>query len=344
MTEAGWQDGDEISLLSVWRTLRRRWRMIAYWVVGVSVLAAALVFPKPALYSSSMSFTPEGAESGRSGLASLAGQFGVAIPGGNQSQSPDFYVKLLKSRAVLSQVARDSFVVPERGVGKHAVLDLLKVDAGPSPEREAKGVKMLADMIGVAANKSTGIVESMVSTQWPSVSYGIMSSLATAVNAFNQRTRQGQAAVERKFIEGRLTLTAAELRAAEDRLENFLRTNRQYGSFSELSFAKERLQRDVNVQQQVFTSLTNSLEDARIREVRDVPVITMVETPVLPVLPEPRGRARAVLVGAFLGALLGIVFVLVGEAVSGADGATAVTGYAAAPESALAEHRSRTAR
>jgi uncharacterized protein involved in exopolysaccharide biosynthesis len=92
------------------------------------------------------------------------------------------------------------------------------------------------------------------------------------------------------------------LRAAEDRLETFLRTNRQYAGSPELTFQRDRLQRSVGLAQQVYTSLMQNYEDVRIREVRDTPVITIVEAPSVHALPEPRGRTRGILVGLVLGA------------------------------------------
>lgn len=64
-----------------------------------------------------------------------------------------------------------------------------------------------------------------------------------AVNDFNQRTRRDQPAAERKFIEARLQVATADLRAAEDRMQQFLQGNRVTGS-PDLQFTRDRLQRE----------------------------------------------------------------------------------------------------
>ena len=127
------------------------------------------------------------------------------------------------------------------------------------------------------------------------------------VDDFNQRTRQGQAAVERKFVEGRLTVARAALREAEDRLGYFLRANRQIDNSPELVVNRDRMQRDLMLTQQVYTTLAQSYEEVRIREVRDTPVITVLEPPFVPTLPQPRGRVAGVLFGLMLGAFFGVV-------------------------------------
>ena len=118
------------------------------------------------------------------------------------------------------------------------------------------------------------------------------------------RTRQSQAAAERAFIETRLAEVQDSLRAAEDRLERFLESNRQWAGSAELTFQRDRIQRQVVMQQQVFTSLAEAHEQARIGEVRNTPVITVVERPVRP---NPRWRVLKVALGMVLGGMLGVM-------------------------------------
>jgi uncharacterized protein involved in exopolysaccharide biosynthesis len=295
--------------------LRNRWR-IARWTLVGGTLAAVAAFTRPALYVASASFIPEGSEQSRSALAGLAGQFGVALASANQSQSPDFYSTLLTSRVLLTPIAREAFVVQELGNRRVAFLDLFKIDGNSATRREEEAVRQLQKIVKPSIVRTTGTVEVTVATKWRSVSLAIANDLLTGVNEYNQRTRQGQAAAERKFVEGRLALAASDLRAAEDRLEDFLMTNRQFTSSPDLTFQRDRLQRDVALKQQVFTSLTQSYEEVRIREVRDTPVITVIETPSVPTVPEPRGRVVSVLFGLIFGALFGAFVAFISGAVA----------------------------
>ncbi len=305
MIERTWQESGEISLFAVGTVLlRNRWRILR-WMLFTGTITAAMVFFKPALYTASASFIPQGTDVSRSGLANLAGQFGFALPGNNQSLSPDFYAKLITSQAILKQVARDTITVVELGSRRIPFQELYDIRDGSPERREEQGATRLSRMVSTSVDKNTGVVQLSVLTRWPSVSLSIATKLVDAVNDFNQRTRQGQAAAERKFTEGRLVVARGELRAAEDRLQGFLSTNRDFSRSPELTFERDRLQRDVMLQQQVFTSLTQALEDVRIREVRDTPVITIVESPSVETLPEPRRRVVLVLFGVLLGGIVG---------------------------------------
>ena len=315
MTKAEWDDdAKDISVFAVGTLLLRNRLRILRWALAGAIIALAAVWTRPALYRASASFIPQGADPGRSGLTSLAGQFGVSLSPSSSSPSltPDFYLRLITSREVLGNVARDTLIVPELGGKRMSVEDLIDVGPGPANVREEAAVAELSRRITTSASKTTGIVEFTVGTKWPSVSLAIATALLDGVNEFNQRTRRDQAAAERKFIEGRLAVAGTELRGAEDRLQQFLQENRQFKA-PDLQFTQDRMQRDVTLRQQVFASLTQSYEEVRMREVRDIPVITMVDDPTVPVKPEARGRGIRTLLGLVIGAAIGAFLVFIGD-------------------------------
>jgi uncharacterized protein involved in exopolysaccharide biosynthesis len=306
---------EEISILAIGAILlRNRWR-ITRWAVAGALIALAIVWNRPARYLASASFIPQGADPTRSGLASLAGQFGVSVSSGSPTLTPDFYLRLLTSREVLTNVAHDTLVVPELGGRRVALEDLLDVHGGSPKAREEAAVQELTRRINASDSKSTGVVEFTVAMERPSVALAVARQLVDGVNEFNQRTRRDQAASERKFVEGRLAVATADLRAAEDRLQQFLQSNRQINS-PDLQFARDRMQRDVTMRQQVFSTLTQAYDDVRMRELRDTPVITMVDEPNVPAKPESRGRAIRVVIGFLVGAALGALLAFIANLMS----------------------------
>lgn len=302
---------DEVSLFTRVNTVLQNRRQIAQWAGVGAILATLSVVNSPAMYKASASFVPQGGDAGRSGLAGLAGQLGVTLSTSNQALTPDFYVSLLRSRELLGSVAHDTFTVRELGSKRIALLDLLKVKEGSLAHREELGVRLLTDLTTAIADRKTGVVRLEVKTRWPSVSLGIATNLVVGVNGYNQRTRQTQAMAERKFLQRRLESANSDLREAENRQERFLTNNKQLNLSPQLKFENDRLARNLVLQQQVVTSLTQAYEDAKIREVRDTPVITMLESPTVRTEPEPRGRTRRIAFGFLLGAIAGIVAVFV---------------------------------
>jgi tyrosine-protein kinase Etk/Wzc len=87
----------------------------------------------------------------------------------------------------------------------------------------------------------------------------------------------------------------------------FLKNNRDWAGSPDLFLEHERLSREIQLRQQVFTTLTQAYEEARIREVRDTPVITVFEPPAAPTMPQRRGLLLGMVLGGFLGALIGVL-------------------------------------
>jgi len=84
-----------------------------------------------------------------------------------------------------------------------------------------------------------------------------------------------------------------------------------------LLFERDRLQRVVSLRERVAASLAESNEQARIDEVRNTPVITVVDQPVLPAFPDRRRlvfkAASALVLGVLLGAFFAVIRDFVGR-------------------------------
>jgi uncharacterized protein involved in exopolysaccharide biosynthesis len=291
--------------------LRGRWTIVKFGVVGLILSAAGSLLQRPQ-YLSSFSFIPQAAsDQSKSGLASLAGQFGLAIGGlAGAGQSPQLYVDIINSRDVLQHVVSDSL----RFAGdpnRMSVSDFLRVSGrNPNALREKTLDELRTHVVSATvATRTSGAVTVSVRTRSPEASLQIAQRLLDGLNQFNRTTRQGQAGEERRFVEARLNEARVGLRAAEDRLQQFLQQNRIANS-PQLKFDQERLERELSLQQQVVVELSQQFEDARIREVRDTPVITVIDHPALPATPLPAHRIRLLVLGTFAAVMIGAAVII----------------------------------
>ena len=302
----------ETSVLSVLAVLLRERRAILSCVVLAVLVSLAMVLLKTRTYTTSFSFVPQAAQDpSRSGLASLAGQLGVSI--GNAAggpQSPQLYADLLKTRETLEPIARDSFAVVPGGP-RVGLSEFLKVSGESPPVILDRTLKSLRSRISSSvAMRTTGMVTVNVTTNAAGVSLEIARRLLKGVNDFNLDTRRTQAGEERRFTHGRLVEAQRSLRAAEDVLEAFLVANRQIANAPQLEFQRARLERDVSLQQQLVSGLAQSFEEARIREVRDTPVISVIERPALAAVADSRGGLVILSIGLASGVLAGVLLAL----------------------------------
>jgi uncharacterized protein involved in exopolysaccharide biosynthesis len=312
-------NAEAISLLAAGTALLRQRRLIiALSVFGaVAGLAAALLSSR--VYSASATFIPEEPDNKMtSGLSLAAGQFGIKLPSGGGGWGPPVYAELLKSRALLQPIAGDTLTVSELGT-RRSLMDLLRVKPSAGSLRLERSVRALRKKVTVQEDKKLGAVKLTVTTKWPSVSFAVATRLVEGVNQFNLESRKTQAGAERRFVEGQALDAERALREAEERLQQFHKRNRGgvFGS-PDLALEKDRLERELTLRQQSYTSLTQSREEAKISEVRNTPVITILEQPQLPVLAEPRHSVTKALLGGIAGAIIGVIIAFLAHGVSGA--------------------------
>ncbi|MDH3206894.1 MAG: Wzz/FepE/Etk N-terminal domain-containing protein [Gemmatimonadota bacterium] len=305
---------DEISLWEVLAVLLRRRGTIALAIFVCVGLAVAYTLLRPDTFTTQASFQPQGSEASASQLLALAGQFGVNVPGGGDELSPAFYAELLASREILHRVAARSYLVESRGTVP--LIDLLEIEEDTEPLRVEEAIGRLRDdIVSIATGRETGILTIEVTTEWPELSTAIAERLLDEIQVFNLETRRSQAAAERVFIEARVDSARVALITAEDAMQVFLQANRRYEDSPELTFQAERLQREIARQQQVYTGLVQSFEEARIAEVRDTPVITVLQSPYLPPGPDDRSLLLGIALGLVLGGMAGVVLAFLVEAV-----------------------------
>ena len=311
-------DEEETSLIALGSVLLRSRRLIMALAIGGAILGLALGLLRPRVYSSATTFIPQDSEGNVSGLAAAASQFGIRVPSaGNGGWGPPIYVELLRSRALLEPIALDTVVVAEEGRKRVPLAELLKIKPTERNLRAELAVQGLRRLVTATEVKPLGAVRMTVTTKWPSVSLELSERLLRAVNAFNFERRKSQASAERQFVEAQAAEAERALRDAEDRLQFFLQSNRTIGA-PQLSFERDRLQRDVSLRQQVYTSLLQSREEAKIKEVRDTPVITVLEDPTLPVIGEPRKSLQKAIFGGLAGAVVGVLLAFLGHGLAGA--------------------------
>jgi uncharacterized protein involved in exopolysaccharide biosynthesis len=304
---------DEISLWEVLAVLlRRRWTIVVTTVLAVAA-AVAFTLTRSDTFTTQASFRPQGSEASASQLMALASQFGVNVPGSTgEEASPAFYAELITSREILARLASKDYEV--EGVGTASLDELFEIEEEDEALRLRGTIETLRDaVLTVQTGRETGVVTVEARTDWPDLSLQIARNALDEIARFNLDTRQSQAAAERVFIEERVDSARGALMEAEAAMQAFLQANRQWENSPDLTFQHDRLDRDISLRQQVYTTLVQSFEQARISEVRDTPVITVLQAPFLPA-PDDRRLLLMVALGVVLGGMAGIVLAFVVEA------------------------------
>ena len=307
---------DDISLFEMLTPIVRRWKLILGTALACGAIAAVLLLLQRPVYTAETDFTPEtpgnsGLASSIVGLAGLAGQLGLGATTGT-SVSPDFFAELIHSREVLRSTLQTEFTDPSDPKKKRPLLDLMGVKGGSAEKRLQDGSRRLAAQSDASVEKPTGIVTLEVEMPDPQLAADVANRMIALLNQFNLERRQSQSHEQRRFTGDRLREAEGELRAAERAQLRFLQTNRQYIGSPLLEFQAAQHERTVQVKQEVFLTLTKAHEEARIAEVRDTPVLTVIDPAVPPAMRSRPRRVLGVTVALIVGGLLGIALVYVG--------------------------------
>ncbi len=262
----------------------------------------------PKRYTAQAAFMPKGAR-GTGQLGGLAAQFGINLAGGDAMSSPQLYTDLMETRTVLWPVAQKTYRVnrPDSGVIEGDIVKIYNIQGRPNV-REVRAVNRLRGAVHSTVIAKTGVIMMTVGTGFPDLSLQLATNVLDQLNEYNLKNRQETAAAEREFVERQVEEKRGQLRQAESNLETFLEGNRQYRASPQLTFEFGRLQREVDMRNQLYSRMMEAYESARVEEVRDLPVISIIEAPQLPIEPDARGGVKKTVIGLLTGFVLAVLF------------------------------------
>ena len=308
---------DDFRLFELLRQLATRWRTLAACTLGTAVLFVGVASSRPSIYVAATSFVPEISAQRRlsgaaAGLAGLAGQFGLAL-GGDVAQSPRFYAGVIRSRAVRERLLLARFPDPRPGAAPGdsvTLLALLRVGGRTRADTLERGARRVGNLLQIHIDNQTRIVRVTARSRYPTLAADVANRVVAELNVFNAGTRQSQARERRAFVESRILEVRQSLRDAEDRLRRFYETNRSWQQSPEMTVEESRLRQQVELARELYVTLSREFETARIEEVNDTPVLTVIDPAVAPVRRSFPRRRVALAVGLMFGFLGGALWVL----------------------------------
>ena len=178
-------------------------------------------------------------------------------------------------------------------------------------------VQWMQDHSSAKVDAKTGVISLQAELPDPDLAASVVSRMVALLNEFNQRTRNGRARERRRFTEGR---TADAQRDLDLR-------RRRHAGLPESGTALSRTRPSWSVREpaarspgadppDVYQTLRREYEVARIDEVNNTPVLTVVDAATPPRQPSSPRRVRMTLVALVLGLLVGATLAFVREYVS----------------------------
>lgn len=290
-----------VDALALLTPLIEKRRQIIASVVIIALATGAIAFALPRKYKAELSVSPVVNNKSGSALGGIAALAGATLQMGYQL-TPARMVELLRSRAVLagvgySRITPNGERIIDRVLGKHYTLN------------DAEDVAHhLEKLLTVTTNKETGTIDIAVQHRDSALARIMASRIVDSASHIFVRTSKAQAQQLRIAQEARVANAAAQLTAAEDKLREFNFANRATPAFSIAGMERDRLNREIQFAEQVYTQAATEREDAYARELEATPTVVL-QDPLPPNLPQVRKR---VILKTVIAAVVSLVLISLG--------------------------------
>jgi uncharacterized protein involved in exopolysaccharide biosynthesis len=289
------------------RHVGSNWRSVLTYALIAGVAGGGVSLLLPTVYvarASLIADTPSRANL-PSGLAQFAGQLGLLGQEGNRA--PEFYRDLMRSQRVLTQLANTQIHDPASGrtLPVYRVFSRGRIDS-LTPRKTEQLLAKLNDLLQTTVDAHTGAIRVAFGGPTPNQAAETLDSLLALTDRFAVVNLRSRARARRQFAETQVAAARGTLDEAEDSLRMFYERNRRITDSPSLQFVEAQLKRRVDLRQEIYVALNRELEQARLDEVRDTPILNVIDPPVPPARHEKPQRRVLTILAAFLGAVAAV--------------------------------------
>lgn len=266
-----------------------RWKI--FWInLGVAVITVLiLLFLVKPYFTSTVTILPDygSKETTLGSLSSLASLAGVNVGSGSPTE---IYQNLIMSESVLGPVINSKYMTEEYPDSVNLIQFFeIRPDKSLSPDLQKRKM-FIQEMNSITKGKLVTYVDRMTKILTLSVtmpearlSADVANKISESLDNYIRTKRKSYASEQRKYVEKRLIQVKDSLAEAENLLVSFKEKNRLVSQSPALNLEQSRLLRNIEILNAVYLELSKQLELAKIDEVKDTPVINVMENVKTPV-------------------------------------------------------------
>ena len=143
-----------------------------------------------------------------------------------------------------------------------------------------KAKRKLQEKLKYSEDRKSGMhTISITMNKYPDLSVQVMEKVYASIVSFSNKVPNAKASEKKAFISSRLNEIQLKLSESEQELVNFIINNKSYLQSPTLSLEKERIEREIALQSQLFIRLSDELELAKIDEKDNTTSIFILQEP-----------------------------------------------------------------
>lgn len=274
------------------RTILQNWKrlLIINGIVAVVSIAILLLLVKN-YYDSTVTIMPDyGSSSILGSLGGLAAMAGVNI---GKTVPTEIYNNLLYSESVLSPVIYARYKTKEFDKPVN-LIEYYEIEPKTVNKDEPEYLqerdmflqmveKFNKSILSSSIDRKTTILTATIRSDEPALSAEISNNLLKSLDEYVRTKRKSNAKEQRIYIEKRTDQVKDSLRLTEEVLKKFREQNRIVSQSPQLLLEQTRLMRNIEILQTVYIELTKQMELIKLEEVKDSPIINIMEEAGIPI-------------------------------------------------------------
>jgi len=288
--------------------------LIINFFVAVLAVVLILVFGKP-YFTSSVTILPDyGNSSMMSGLSGLAAMAGVSV---GEVAPTEIYEKLLMSESVLKDIAIQKYDT-EGYTDSINLINYFEIKRNENLTLELQKrdqlLKIFANLklgrIKIEVDRMTKVLTISVTMPEAKLSADVVNRLVESLNSYITLDRQSAASEQSKYLKNRLSKVKDTLNSFENELLVFSENNRTIVTSPRLILEQTRIKRKIQIAQEIFLSLTTQYEIIKLEEVKDTPVLNIMEKAEQPMKKAGPKRLKILIIILFFSGAFSLMYFL----------------------------------
>ena len=279
-----------VGLAEVFRIYKEYYKYILIIISSVFFLSIVYSLLATPLYKSYVSIYPTGNESNFpssfAGLDGIASTLGFNLSGGetNTFNFPDIVnSRRLKKDIISKEWDSEIYSHPVNlikywGIDEPGFLSMLLFsDPSPNEHLQNLAIDHLTTLMTVYEHES-GMITISVLMEDPRLAADIVNYISEWIQIYVSEEMSFKATKNRKFIEQQLLNAKVDLYNSEEKLSEFMKTHPLSEEGPEEFTKRARLTRNIEVNTQVYITLKQQFELNKIEELKERPVLNILDT------------------------------------------------------------------
>ncbi|NHZ85157.1 MAG: hypothetical protein GWP19_04675 [Planctomycetia bacterium] len=309
----------EIDLKKVYLSLIKgiKWIIIIPSITVIIAVIYVLFIAKP-IYTSETTLLLINSGGNQSRLSGLAGQFGFSLPLQDDNVnylSAETLPEILSSRTLAKSLLHTDFNSREFNEPTsllNIITNQKNIDSADSNKIIVNAIKQVSEnILEIKRIKNKPMFTLLVNSPEPQLSAEISAVIITELEKLQSDFTKHELLNKKEFILERLDDVQNELNQAETKLKTFREQNLQISLSPTLLLHQERLQREIEIQTQIYISLKQQFEQVKIEEAQNKSWLKIIDPPNIPIYHSKPKRKIIVILTGLIGLTIGGIIAVV---------------------------------